>query len=228
MAFTHILFDLDGTLTDPKPGIFNCIGHALKKMGREVPQNAVWEQYIGPPLLDSFAELLQTQDMALARKALWFYRERFSRKGLFENRVYSGIQPLLRELTRQSCTLYVATSKPRVFASRIINHFHLNPYFQKVYGSELDGTRVEKADLIRYILSDTRLPRQKTVMIGDRKYDVRGARAAGLPTAGVLWGYGSRKELERAGADWLCNEPAGLLDICIHGGVGNHHNPGSV
>jgi len=218
MRYTHILFDLDGTLTDPKPRIFNCIRHALVKMGREAGESDSWERYIGPPLLDSFAELLQTRDMTQAQQALEIYRERFSRSGLFENRVYAGVPPLLAELTRQGGTLYVATSKPRVFARRIIDHFQLNPYFSKVYGSELDGTRVEKADLISHILAMEKLPRQQTVMIGDRKYDVTGAKAAGLPAAGVLWGYGSRQELDAAGADWLCSAPAGLLNICVHGG----------
>ncbi|MGB5984755.1 MAG: HAD hydrolase-like protein [Desulfobacterales bacterium] len=214
MGFKTILFDLDGTLTDPKTGIFNCIAYALGKMGRPVKGTDNWERYIGPPLLQSFAELLESDDLELARQALAHYRERFSQQGLFENRVYGGIEALLGQLKDRGSVLYVATSKPQVFARRIIAHFMLDVYFKAVYGSELDGTRAEKSALLAHLMHAEALVPQESLMIGDRKYDVWGAKSAGLAAAGVLWGYGSRQELETAGADWICDQPQELNAIC--------------
>ena len=218
MGFTNILFDLDGTLTDPQQGIFNCIRYALEQMGREVNGTRGWERYIGPPLLASFAELLQTSDMAEAHRALGFYRERFAQKGLFENRVYADIEEVLANVSRAGGNLYVATSKPRVFARRIIDFFQLSQYFRAVHGSELDGTRVDKGELLSYVLQTENLDPEHTLMVGDREFDIHGARAAGVAVAGVLWGYGSREELESAGADWLCSKPDELTAICLANG----------
>ena len=139
----NILFDLDGTLTDPREGIVACLKHALRGLGRSTPPDSDLERYIGPPLQESFALLLGAERQGEVDAAVQLYRERFSAKGLFENAVYPGIQAALAGLQGLGVVLYVATAKPRVFAERIVEHFGLRPYFRAVYGSELDGTRAE-------------------------------------------------------------------------------------
>lgn len=199
-----VLLDLDGTLTDPKPGITQCIAHALQSLGHEVPplDNLTW--CIGPPLRSSFCELIG-EDQADA--ALAIYRERFSTIGLYENSVYPGIPECLARLVASGLRLALATSKPRVYAEKILTHFNLDHWFTAVYGSELDGTRSAKEDLIRWILDQEMVKPEEAVMVGDRRHDVVGAGACGLRAVGVLYGYGSREELESAGARVLCREP---------------------
>ena len=195
-----VFFDLDGTLTDPFPGITACIRYALGELGLSVPDPDKLRWCIGPPLRDSFVKLLGAEKAILADEAVLKYRERFSRQGIFENAVYPGVVEMLRELVAEGVSLHVATSKPGVFASRIIDHFELGPYFVSVEGSELDGVRADKGVLIDYMLTKHRLNPGEVTMIGDREHDMIGAvknRVAGL---GVLWGYGSGQELHSAGA----------------------------
>lgn len=206
----RILFDLDGTLTDPFTGITKCIQHALSSLGREVPPADDLRWCIGPPLHDSFLTLLDTDDGDLASKALEIYRERFGKVGLFENELYPGLEDCLREFSRSGHRLSVATSKPTVYARRIVEHFGLTGYFCVVDGSELDGTRTDKTSLIAHILERDGLDRGEVVMIGDRKYDMIGAVANEIPGLGVLWGYGSRDELRNAGASRLIEWPGDL------------------
>ncbi len=194
-----IFFDLDGTLTDPKPGITKSIRFALKEMGHEPPPADELTWCIGPPLQASFEQILGDEKLAVA--ALTLYRERFAETGLFENRVYLGIEACLRDLKASDCRLHVATSKPAVYAERIIRHFDLDGYFETVFGSELDGTRSDKSDLLEFALSESGADPRHSIMIGDRSHDVIGARNNGLKAVGVLYGYGSREELETAGAD---------------------------
>lgn len=203
-----ICFDLDGTLTDPKPGITRSIQHALRSLGRVVPTEDELTWCIGPPLIQSLERLVG--DRTVAERALVLYRERFGVVGLFENRVYDGIPEALQHLSGAGHRLLVATSKPRVYAERIVEHFGLGRHFAVVHGSELDGTRVEKTDLLAWIVEREGLDPATTVMIGDRSHDIVGARRNGLKTLGVLYGYGSRSELEAAGADGLCASPQGL------------------
>lgn len=206
----HLLIDLDGTLTDPFPGITNCIRHALVALGRPPPPAESLRWCIGPPLKTSFAVLLGPRDAHLADEAVERYRERFGSIGLFENAVYPGIEGVLADLTTHGHHLCVATSKPTVFAERIIEHFGLEKYFHAVNGSELDGTRSDKAGLIAHILERDAIAADDAVMIGDREYDMQGAalnRVAGL---GVLWGYGSREELEASGARACIASPGNL------------------
>lgn len=177
----NLLFDLDGTLTDPFTGITKCILHALHQLERPLPPLESLRWCIGPPLKNSLATLLGSDDDALAESALVLYRERFSTVGLFENDVYEGIPDVLHRLQKNGHILFVATSKPTVYASRIIDHFNLGQYFKTVYGSELDGTRTDKARLISYILQKESIPASETVMIGDREHDIIGATANGLP-----------------------------------------------
>lgn len=211
-AARTILFDLDGTLTDPKVGITRCIRHALMEVAGETPDADELTWCIGPPLLGSFERLLAGKgDAALA---LTRYRERFGDVGLYENEVYPAIPEALAALAASGARLFVATSKPTVYARRIVEHFGLAAHFEDVCGSELDGTRAEKTDLLAWILGEKAVASDYAVMIGDRSHDITGARNNGVRGIGALWGYGSEAELLEAGAEALCRSP-GELEECI-------------
>ena len=171
------------------------------------------EAYIGPPLRPVFARLLNSTDPAIPEAALAYYRERYSVIGLTECEVYPGIEPMLIELRRSGHRLYVATSKPTVYAIRILKHFELAGYFDGIYGSELDGTRDDKAELIQYVVDMERLTAADCAMVGDRRFDIIGALAAGLSPVGVTYGFGSREELEEAGARYISESPAQTLQV---------------
>jgi phosphoglycolate phosphatase len=206
-----IFFDLDGTLTDPKPGITRSIRYALQKLDHHtVPTEDDLTWCIGPPLRASFVKLLGAEDSA--DRAVSLYRERFADIGLYENRLYPGITDVLTALGASGRRLFVATSKPAVYAERIVDHFGLRPHFERVFGSELDGSRVEKTDLLEYALKTTAVDPSRSVMIGDRSHDVIGAKHNGMPALGVLYGYGNRDELIAAGALHLCATPRDILD----------------
>ncbi|MBR0788886.1 HAD family hydrolase [Bradyrhizobium manausense] len=208
-----IYFDLDGTLTDPKPGITGSIQYALKKLGKSVPSQDELTWCIGPPLHASLKALTGTD--ALADQALLLYRDRFSEVGLFENSPYPGIHDTLAAIAASGARLFVATSKPAVYASRIVDHFGLKPYFERVFGSELDGTRVDKRDLLRYALAEAEVDPRQAIMIGDRSHDVVGARTNGMTAIGVLYGYGSEAELRDAGAHHICAAHPDVLGHCL-------------
>ena len=205
----NILFDLDGTLTDPREGIVACIKHGLASLGEPSPRDSDLERFIGPPLHDTFARLL-SGDGARIEAAIQAYRERFATLGLFENTVYSGIPEVLESLGALGAELFVATSKPQVFAEQILAHFGLAKHFKEVFGSELSGVRSDKGELIGHALATARLRSDDTVMVGDREHDVRGARRNHVRAVGVLWGYGSREELTAAGAERLLEQPSDL------------------
>lgn len=209
----NVLFDLDGTLTDPRQGVVASLRHALVGLGRSSPSDSDRERYIGPPLHEIFESLLGPADREQIECAVALFRERFSTKGIFENTVYPGIDSALAQLRTLGAVLYVATSKPRIFAERVVEHLEFKGFFRAVYGSEFDGTRSNKADLIAHILDMESLSRSSTFMIGDRAHDVMGARANGIFPIGVLWGYGSRQELISAGAAALCERPTALADV---------------
>lgn len=209
--FQNVLLDLDGTVTDPFEGIANSIRHAMKSMQREPPTEVALRRAIGPPLRQTFRALLLSDDACRIEEALLLYRERYSVTGLFENRVYPDVPPLLKNLKQVGCALFIATSKPSVFAERIIEHFELGQYFDHVYGTHLDGGLENKTDLLRFILDKERLDTAHTAMVGDRSHDMVAAKANGISAVGITWGYGSRDELEKAGADALCVSPAELL-----------------
>jgi phosphoglycolate phosphatase len=206
-----LFFDLDGTLTDPKPGITGSIQYALEKLGREVPSQDELAWCIGPPLRASFVMLLGGEEYA--DRAVALYRERFGDVGLFENSVYPEIEGVLAKLSQSGFRMFVATSKPHVFAKRIVDHFGLDRHFQHVFGSELDGTRVHKADLLTYALEQTGTDPAQALMIGDRSHDVLGAKANRMDAIGVTYGYGSPEELLAAGARHLCATPRAVLDV---------------
>ena len=206
-----IYFDLDGTLTDPKPGITRSIRYALEKLDHHpVPSEDELTWCIGPPLRASFVKLLGAEDSA--DRAVSLYRERFADLGLYENSLYPGITDVLTALGTSGRRLFVATSKPAVYAERIIDHFGLRPHFERVFGSELDGTRVEKTDLLEYALKTAAVDPSRSLMIGDRSHDIIGAKHNGMAALGVLYGYGNRDELIEAGALHLCATPRDILD----------------
>ena len=210
MSSPVLLFDLDGTLTDPKPGIVGCIKYALDQLARPCPPDAALAAFIGPPLRGTFATLLESSDKALIEAAMTLYRERFADTGLFENQVYQGIPLMLAETGRRASAAFVATAKPTVYAERIVRHFGLDQHFTGIYGAELDGRFDNKADLLAHVLMAEKIPAATAVMIGDRAVDIIAARANGARSIGVLWGYGSEAELVDAGADILCAAPSEL------------------
>lgn len=191
---SHILFDLDGTLTDPKVGITKSVQYALKKFDIQVEDLDLLEPFIGPPLGLSFIDQYGFSNEE-AKQAVSYYREYFQEQGLYENDVYPGMEEGLKRLLTQGKTLSVATSKPTVYAVKILDHFRLLPYFRFVGGSELDGTRTDKAEVIRYVMEQQNFQAEDALMIGDRKHDIIGAQQVGLVSIAVGYGYGSEQEL---------------------------------
>jgi phosphoglycolate phosphatase len=206
-AALHVYFDLDGTLTDPFEGISKSILYALERLGAPPASEDVLKGYIGPPLLDTFAELVGDESAPLG---LAYYRERFGDIGWRENVPYPGIEDVLASVRDAGATLYVATSKPTVFAEKIVSHFGLAEYFDDVHGSELDGTRVNKTELLAYYLAQN--GSDKAVMIGDRKHDVIGGLDNDMVVIGVTYGYGSERELREAGACRIAARPVEIVD----------------
>jgi phosphoglycolate phosphatase len=214
-AINNVLFDLDGTLTDPREGITRCIQYALEKLGRPVPLQSELEAYIGPPLRGTFAALLKSNDVEPVETAVRFYRERFSAIGLYENELYAGVPLMLESLRAASLRLFVATSKVGIYAERILAHFGIARFFDGVYGSTLDGRFDDKAELLSHLLDRESLAATETVMVGDREHDVFAARHNRILALGITYGYGTRRELTAAGADALCDSPAGIVDFLL-------------
>lgn len=212
MKIENILFDLDGTLTDPQPGITRSIQFALEKLGRPVPAGDDLLWCIGPPLLGSLRKILGP-DTDKAETSLSIYRERYSAVGKFENKAYPGIPETLTRLNRQGFNLFVATSKPYVFTNEILAHFDLLHFFKRVCGSELDGGLVDKGELIAYILKKEGLLVKNTMMVGDRRHDIIGAKKHGVYSLGVTYGYGTKEELVRAGADYIVDSPQEIMEF---------------
>lgn len=214
----YILFDLDGTLTDPKVGICTCVQHALKAFGIEEPDLDKLEPFIGPPLKDSFMQFYGFSEED-AEAAIKVYRERFSTVGKFENEVYEGIPGMLRALKDYGYQLAVASSKPECFVKDILKHFRIAEYFDVVVGSELDGSRVEKSEVIHEALNRLfhyrAFQKQKVVMVGDRKFDVEGAKNIGVTSVAVAYGYGPMEELEAATPDYIAGTVAELRALFI-------------
>ena len=210
MKFKNILFDLDGTLTDPALGITNSILYALEQTYRPCPPREELYFFIGPPLVDSFRDYckISTEE---ARRMVDIYREYFSVKGLFENTVYEGIPETLATLKANGAHLFLATSKPEHFAIQILDHFDLSKYFDFIGGSTMEETRTKKEDVIQYVLDTNKLDPTETLMVGDRIYDVEGAKYCNLSSAAVLYGYGSKEELSQA--DYILSTPEELLNI---------------
>lgn len=199
----YLLFDLDGTLTDPKEGITKSVQYALKAYGIIEEDLDKLCPFIGPPLKDSYMEFYGFNEKD-AQDGVYKYREYFSVKGWMENKEYPGIDRMLDALKKSGKHLMVATSKPELFAVKILKHFGMDHYFDFIGGADMEETRVRKADVIRYVLEKNGIEHlEDVIMIGDRKHDVQGAKEAGVECVGVLYGYGDRAELENAGADYI-------------------------
>lgn len=209
----NILFDLDGTLTDSSLGITRCVQYALAQLGQPVPEADELLFCIGPPLIESFTALLADKAPNQAQEAVLLYRERFDRIGKFENRVYDDIPATLAGLQEQGCRLFVATAKPEIFARQILDHFELSPYFTGIYGSRLDGGLGDKGQLISHIIREEGLAKEETIMVGDRKHDMIGAKACAIGGIGVTYGYGSKAELVTAGAGHLVDQPLAIVEL---------------
>lgn len=206
-----LVFDLDGTLTDPYVGITRSYQHARERLGLELLPESDLRGMIGPPMQDVFLEL-SGGNADLVADAIAHYRERYARVGLFENVVYPGIPDVLATLA-QSHRLFVCTSKPTAFAVPILEHFDLAKHFAGIYGCELDGTRADKRELLAWLVDQERVDSTMAVMIGDRKFDIAAALANGLTGVGVLWGHGSEDELFAAGASRCIASPSQLLEL---------------
>lgn len=204
-----IFFDLDGTLTDPKEGITGSIQYALMKLGETVPSQDELTWCIGPPLLDSFAQLAGAQR---AQEGVDWYRERFSTRGKFENKVYAGIPEVLEVLSARY-PLYVASSKPLVFVNQILQHFDLSQFFYQTFGSGLDGSLADKSKLLSHALRATGVTPEYSLMIGDRSHDAVGAKNNGLDFIGALYGYGSVAEYRASGFSRWAEAPADLVNL---------------
>ena len=210
-----VLLDLDGTLTDPAQGIVACMQHAIRELSGPTWTDADLEAFIGPPLHVSFQRIFRTDNTELVSLAVQRYRDRFATIGLYENEVYPGVPDALATLRERGFRLFVATSKPTCYAERIIDHFELGRFLERVYGSELSGERTGKSELLAYILQREGIAASSACMVGDRRHDVEGARAQGIPALGVLWGYGTSAELASAGAHALVEEVADLPSSVI-------------
>lgn len=200
-----LLFDLDGTLTDPFLGITKSVAYSLRSFGIEVEDLETLKPFIGPPLDVSFQEYYQMSEQQ-SWLAVEKYREYFSTKGLFENRVYEGMEDFLRSLKEQGFQLYVCTSKPEVFAKEILDHFSLTQYFDGIYGASLDGKLKNKGDVIAYCLKHEHLKAEDCIMIGDRQHDIVGAHQNHIPCIGVLYGYGSLEEFKEYQCDYIVRD----------------------
>lgn len=211
--YDYLLFDLDGTITDSESGITRCVEYALNHFGIQVNDLRELSRFIGPPLLDSFRDFYNFTDEQAAI-ATAKYRERYTDKGIYENELYPGIKELLAEAARQGKTVILATSKPEIFARRILDYFELSSYFSFVAGSGLDGSLHTKTDVINYILQSNNITDlSSVVMIGDRKHDIIGAKNVGIDSIGVLYGFGDYDELAQAGATYIVKDMAELRNL---------------
>lgn len=213
--YKYLLFDLDGTITDSETGITRCVAYALNYFGIQVNDLRELSPFIGPPLLDSFKDFYNFTDEQ-ATIAVAKYRERYADKGILENELYPGIEELLADAQKNGKTVILATSKPEIFAKRILDHFGLSDYFSFVAGSGLDGSLHTKTDVINYILqSNQMINLESVVMIGDRKHDIIGAKNIGIDSIGVLYGFGDYKELSDAGADHIAEDIPALRKLLL-------------
>lgn len=211
----YILFDLDGTIIDSEPGIINALKYSFNSFGIEVKDTNQLRSFIGPPLKDSFMNVMNfTEEKAEA--AISKYREYYSENGIFECTLYDGVSELIAKLHKNGYKILLATCKPEVYAKRILEHFNLNQYFSFVSGCQLDGTRSKKSEVILNALSQMKIDDlSKTVIIGDRVYDIIGAKKTGINSVGVLYGYGNYKELKEAGADYIAEDIKALTEMFV-------------
>jgi len=211
----NILLDLDGTLTDPAPGFVKSIRYAFGSLGLDLPSDKQISSYIGPPLDETICKLLGPGQESKRLQTIRLYRERYSSIGLFENSVYDGIKETLEELYASGSPIFVATAKPTVFAIRILEHFEMKQFLSGIYGSELDGTRSNKQQLLEHLLQEESLDPNDKIMVGDRSHDISAAVANCIKSLGVLWGYGTFEELTNAGAEKVIHKPHELPSALV-------------
>lgn len=211
MKKKYVLFDLDGTLTDSQDGIMNAIEYALEYYGIQVKERDSLRPFLGPPLSESMQKYCGF-DRVKAVEAVEKFREYYNTRGKFENKVYPGVESMLKAVQETGCRLYVATSKPEEIAREILEHFGLAGYFDYIGGATSDDSRVKKSDVVRYVMDKAGIDRpDEAVMVGDRKHDILGAKENSLEAVGVLYGYGDRQELEAAGADYLAEQAEEII-----------------
>jgi phosphoglycolate phosphatase len=213
MPISNVLFDLDGTLTEPAEGITRCYQFALEGLGLQPLTREELLKFIGPPMRQNFRALLGMDDAGLVERAVALYRERYARSGWRENEVYPGVREMLAALTSGGLRLYVATSKTTHFAVRILEHFRVARFFVAVHGATPDGSLDDKALLVARLLEEEGLAPAASIMIGDREHDIHAARENGVRSVGVTYGYGSREELAAAGADFFCDSPTEIVTL---------------
>ncbi len=208
----HILFDLDGCLTDSYEGISNCVMYAMKKFGVEITDRNTLRPFVGPPLVYAFQKYagLSEDD---AHKATAYYRERYQDTGLFENRVYDGVEKMLESLKNDGFKISLCTAKPQPYAQRILEHFELDKYFDNIFGATFDGRISKKPDVISYVLENIEESGDEVIMVGDTGHDVSGAHENGIKCIGVTYGYGTKEELKAENADFLVDKPEGIYTI---------------
>lgn len=210
-----VLLDLDGTLSDSKPGIAACFRHTLAELGHDPDAAGDLTWAVGPPIAVSLGRLLAPLGDARVEQALTIYRARYSSVGIYDCSVFPGITAMLDTLRDAGAAMFIATSKRRDFAERVMEHLGLSAYVRRVYGAEPGGGLDEKHDLLAHILRTESLEPANTVMVGDRLHDIHAAKANALRSIGVLWGYGGAEELTRAGADHLADSPARVASLTI-------------
>jgi phosphoglycolate phosphatase len=215
MPIRNLLFDLDGTLTDPAEGITRCYQFALDGLGHPTLPRAELLRFIGPPMRENFAALLGAGDRELIERAVTLYRERFARVGLYENEVYPGVCEMLETLRAADFRLFVATSKVTEYSVRILEHFHLAEFFVSVHGATPDGSLDDKAKLIARLLRLEEIDAAESFMIGDREHDIRAASRNGVRSLGVTYGYGSHAELKATGANFICDTPSEVAALLL-------------
>lgn len=215
--YKYVLFDLDGTLTDSAPGIINCIKYACGKMGLSIPSDELLLSFVGPPLKDMMAKVFSLSDND-AEKMLAFYRERFSTVGLFENSIYPGALDMLKRIKDSGARTALATSKPKIYAEKICDKFGITEYLDVLEGSLLSGEKVKKVDVMRSALDELSAETEKTIMVGDRSFDIDAARILNVDSLAVTYGYAEEKELSLCSPTYIASCPAEAADIILSRG----------
>lgn len=229
MRYQYIFLDLDGTVTDSAEGVINSVAYSLEKLGYPVENKSDLMKFIGPPLAESFKDFYNFDNETI-ELGIKYYREYYTDNGIFENRLYDGIKSLLKSLKANGKTVILATSKPEVYAKRILEHFNASQYFDLIVGSTLDSERNTKTDVLKYALQEIKIKDLSTaVMVGDRKHDIIGAHNVGLDCIAILYGYGNEEEFKEYGADYIVDTVENLEKflMSVHIPLGHRLRPNS-